>query len=177
MPPAAGPRGLRAARPRLRPRRSALAGSGRPRALLLGRPLGVQRDQPREHLVTDLVGPAIAIRLLLVAPLLLVDLVVEQELALGRDVVPAVGGEDGAVHLGVQLAQPLDVRVGLVGIVEAVVGLRQALVVADHQRGAELVVRLAGGLERQGRRPSPRGTGRFRSSRRGCTGGRPSASS
>ena len=56
-------------------------------------------------------------------------LVVEQELAVGRDVSPAVGVEDGPVHRGVQLAELCDVRVALVGVVEAVVGLGQALVV------------------------------------------------
>ena len=66
--------------------------------------------------------------------------------ALG-EVGPAVGVEHGAVHGGVQLAELQDVGVALVGIVEAVVGLGQALVVADHERGAELVVGLAGGFE------------------------------
>ena len=37
--------------------------------------------------------------------------------------------------------------VALVGVVEAVVGLGQALVVPDHERGAELVIGLAGGFE------------------------------
>ena len=75
-----------------RPPAALLRGLGRGAAArLLRGPLAVQRDQPRQHLVADLVGPAVAVRLLLVAPLLLVDLVVEQELAVGRDVVPAVG--------------------------------------------------------------------------------------
>ena len=68
---------------------------------LLRDPLGVQLQQPREHLVADGVGPAVAVGLLLAAPRLLVDRVVEQEVAVGRDVAPAVGVEDGAVQGGV----------------------------------------------------------------------------
>ena len=102
------------------PRLLCRSGAG---AGLFLRALGVELEEPRQHLVADLVGPAVAVRLLLVAPLLLVDLVVEEELAVGRDVAPAVGVEHGAVHGGVQLAELHDLRVALVGIVEAVVGL------------------------------------------------------
>ena len=110
---------------------AALLRRGGAGAGLFLRALGVELEQPRQHLVADLVGPAVAVGLLLVAPLLLVDLVVEEELAVGRDVAPAVGVEDGAVHGGVQLAELHDLRVALVGIVEAVVGLGQALVVLE----------------------------------------------
>ena len=124
-----------------------LRGPRRRPSLLLRRALGVEFEEARQHLVADLVRPAVTPRLLLVAPLLLVDLVVEEELAVRRDVAPAVGVEHRAVHGGVQLAELHDVRVALVGIMEAIVGLGQALVVADHEGGAELVVGLAGGFE------------------------------
>ena len=55
----------------------------------LGCALGVQGQQPREHLFADLVRPAVAPGLLLPAPGFLVDFVVEQELAARGDVVPA----------------------------------------------------------------------------------------
>ena len=42
----------------------------------------------------------------------------------------------------------------LVGIVEPVVGLGQALVASDHERGAERIVGLAGGFEEGDRFPS-----------------------
>ena len=63
-------------------------------------------------------------------------------------IVPAVGFEDGLVHRGVQLAEFEDVGRAFVGVVEAVVGLGQALVVSDHQIGAEVVVGFAGGFDR-----------------------------
>ena len=50
----------------------------------LGSSLGVELQQPREHLVADLIWPAIAVRLLLRAPIFFVDFVVEQELAVDR---------------------------------------------------------------------------------------------
>ena len=64
-----------------------------------------------------------------------------------RGEVPAVGGEHGAVHGVVQLAQADDVGAVLGGIVEAVVGLGQPLVARDHERGAVVVIGLAGGFE------------------------------
>src|SRR5581483_9578302 len=81
---------------------------------------GVEFEEAREGLGLDLVGPAVAPGLLLVAPLLLVHLVVKEEVAVGRDVGPAVGFEDGPIHGRVQLAEPEDVGVGLVRVVEAV---------------------------------------------------------
>ena len=45
------------------------------------------------------------------------------------EVGPAVGGGDGLVHLDVEVTELLDVGGGFVGVVEAVVGLGQALVV------------------------------------------------
>ena len=41
-----------------------------------------------------------------------------------------------------------DIRVTFFTVVEAVVGLGEALAVSDHQVGAEVVVGLAGGLQR-----------------------------
>lgn len=62
---------------------------------------------------------------------------------LGLNVVPTVDGEDSTIALFMQLAQLQDVGVEFVGVVEAVVGLGQAFVVANHQRGAEFVVSFA----------------------------------
>ena len=111
------------------------------------RAFGVQGEEAGEDFVAGGVGPAVALGLLAVAPFFLVDRVVEEEFAVGGDVAPAVGGEDGAVHGGVQGAELGDVRIGFVGIVEAVVGSGHAFVVSDHEGGAEVVVRLAGGFE------------------------------
>ena len=71
----------------------------------------------------------------------------DEEVAVGGDVGPAVGVEDGAVHGGVQVAQLGDARVGVVVVVEAVVGLGHAFVVFDHEGGAVGVVFLAGGFK------------------------------
>ena len=70
-----------------------------------------------------------------------------------RNVVPAVGGEDGAVHLAVEVAKVVDVGVGFGGVVEAVVGVGEALVVADHEGGAGVVVGAADGFEGGGGLP------------------------
>lgn len=69
--------------------------------------------------------------------------VVEGEAAGGVNVGPAVGGEDGAIHLVVQVAEVEDVGVGFGGVVEAVVGVGEALVVAHHEVGAVVVVGFA----------------------------------
>jgi len=76
-----------------------LAGAG-----FLGGALGVELQQPREDFVANVVRPAAAVGFLPGAPVLLVDLVVEHELAVGLDVAPAVGVEDGVVHRGMQFA-------------------------------------------------------------------------
>jgi hypothetical protein len=47
---------------------------------------------------------------------------VEDEVAGGGVVSPTVGGEDGGIHPGPQVAQGLDVRGTLLGVVETVVG-------------------------------------------------------
>ena len=64
----------------------------------LGGAFGVEGEETGEHLVTDGVRPAVAVRLLLPAPGGFVDLVVEEEIAVGGDVGPPVGVEDGPVH-------------------------------------------------------------------------------
>ena len=73
--------------------------------------------------------------------------VVEPEFAVDRDICPTVGIEDSPIALGMELAQFEDVGVKLVGVVEAVVGGGESLVVAHHQVGAELVVGFACGFE------------------------------
>src|SRR5205807_8102516 len=121
-------------------------GGGTAQALRFGT-LAVEFQEPGEDLVAEVVGPAVTPRLLAAAPaaatgLVLVLLVVEEEVAGRWQVAPAVGVEHGAVHRSVQFAELEDVGRTLVGIVEAVVGLGQTLVVADHQLGAEFVVGL-----------------------------------
>src|SRR5262249_21362572 len=127
-----------------------LVGGGAAEALLLG-PLLVQGEQAGQDLVAEVVGPAVAVRLLLrlAASLifLLLFYIIEEEITGRLQVGPAIGVEDGPVHRGVQLAQAGDAGRALVGIVEAVVGLRQALVVPLHEVGAELVVFAAGLLK------------------------------
>ena len=67
--------------------------------------------------------------------------------------LPAVGGEDGAIHLVVEVAEVVDVGVGFGGVVEAVVGVGEALVVAAHEGGAVLVVGAADGFDGGGGLP------------------------
>ena len=82
---------------------------------LLRRALRVELQEPREHLVAHLVGPAVAPGLLLAARLFFVDLVVEEELAVRGDVGPAVGVENGSIHRLVQPPRPrLHIRAGVV---------------------------------------------------------------
>ena len=95
--------------------------------------------------------------------------VVEGEAAGGVDVGPVVGVEDGAVHLAVEVAEVKDVGVGFLGVMEAVVGVGEALVVADHEGGAVVIVGLADGFEGGVGFPVCRGRERFRSSQRGCS--------
>ena len=65
-------------------------------------------------------------------------------------------------------------RIVFLGIVEAVVGFGQALVVLDHKRCTEFVIVLAGGFEELCGTASYRGTGKSRSNRKECSGGHPS---
>ena len=48
-----------------------------------------------------------------------------------------------------EFAQPENVGRGFLGVVEAVVGFGQALIVADHERGAELVILPSRRLQRR----------------------------
>jgi len=48
------------------------------------------------------------------------------------DVIPAVAGEDGAVHGGVQLAQADDVGIMTGGVVEEVVGFGESQLPQSH---------------------------------------------
>ena len=66
--------------------------------------------------------------------------VVEPEFTVDRDICPTVGIEDGAIALGMELAQFQVVGVKPVGVVEAVLGGGEVFVVAHHEVGAELVV-------------------------------------
>ena len=78
------------------------------------RSLSVQFQETGKNLVTDVVGPSVAPRLLLSAlaiiGVLLVVLIVEEELTFWLDVRPAVGVEDGSVHQLTGLADPQYVR-------------------------------------------------------------------
>jgi hypothetical protein len=55
-------------------------------------------------------------------------------------ILPAVACQDGPVHRGVQFAQADDVGVGAGGVVEEVVGLREAEVAAEHDLAAVFVI-------------------------------------
>src|SRR5262249_26626366 len=95
-----------------RPPRLALGG-GAAEALLLGA-AAVEVEEAGEDLVADVVGPAVAPRLLAAAtapgPVLRVLLLVGEEEGTGRpDVGPAVSVEDRPVHRGMKLAEPEDV--------------------------------------------------------------------
>src|SRR5208337_4045287 len=72
---------------------------------------------------------------------------VQIEAASRVDIPPAVGSQDGPVHRRMQLPQLADLRRSLLRVVEPVVSLPQAFVVADHQVGAEVVVGAACCLE------------------------------
>ena len=91
--------------------------------------------------------PAVALRLFAFAGAVGFVFVVEAKFAIGGDVLPTVGIEDGAIALRMKLAQFENVGICLVGVVEAVVGGGESLVVAHHQIGAELVVGFACGFE------------------------------
>ena len=125
-------------------RSEAAGGLGLPGFFLFGGALGVEGEEASQNFVADFVGPAVAPGLLAAAGAVLVVLafllVVQDELAVRGYVIPAVGGEDGAVHGFVEFAQSEDRRVVLLRVVEAVVGLRQAFLVGDHDLGAVFVV-------------------------------------
>ena len=72
-----------------------------------------------------------------------------------REVGPPVRGKNSPVHGGVEFAEPCDLRVVLVRIVETVVGLRQPLAIVFHEAGAERVVRLPGVLKGRIGFPAP----------------------
>ena len=143
-----------------------------PRQDLFLIPLLIQDQQPSQHVVAYLVRPAVPEALLLRAGFLIVLVfIVElgEEVADGLEVGPAISIEHGAVHGIVQAAQFDDVIGHLAGVVEAVVGLRQAFVVPDHQRGTEVVVGLAGCFQRRGGSQSREEKGRSRSSPTACS--------
>src|SRR5262245_32916952 len=82
---------------------TALPRRGGARTNLPCRTFGVELEQPREDLGSDPIGPSVTPGFLLVAPLLLVDVVVEEELAGGCNIAPPVCIEYSAVHRGMQL--------------------------------------------------------------------------
>jgi hypothetical protein len=73
-----------------------------------------------------------------------------------RDVLPAVGGENGGVHILVEAAEFEDAHIGLGGVLQAVVGDRQADLLVEHVLGARAIEALAELLEgRHGRARDP----------------------
>ena len=88
-----------------------LAGGGEAGQIFLLGPLSVQFQEAGEDFVADKVGPAKAPGFLAAAAgflgAVVFVFVIEQEfaLALGNEVGPTVGFEDGAVHGGVEFAQ------------------------------------------------------------------------
>lgn len=115
----------------------ALHPRGDAEADFFGVALGVEREEAGEDLVAEVGGPEQAA---LISVVVLVALVEEDGLRARGEVVPAVRFEHGSVHVGVQLAQALDVLGGFASVVEAIVGFGHALVAGDHQRGAVLVI-------------------------------------
>ena len=98
---------------------------------LLGVPLVVELQQPGE----DFAAGRLADR----EPGALLGLV---EAVAQVEVGPAVGGGDGPVHLDVEVAELLDVGGGFVGVVEAVVGLGQALLAGGHGLATMAMIKL-----------------------------------
>ncbi len=107
----------------------------------------VEGEEAGEDFVVGGLGPAVAVGLLAFAGGVFFVFVVEDEFAGGVDVGPAVGGEDGFVHCGVEFSEFEDGGIGFFGVVEAVVGGGEALVVGDHELGAVGVVGFACGFE------------------------------
>ena len=103
---------------------------------LLGVPLVVELQEPGE----DFTASRFADR----EPGALLGLV---EAVAEVEVGPAVGGSDGVVHLDVEVTELLDVGRGLFGIVEAVVGLGQALLTGEHNLAAVVEIGLAYRIE------------------------------
>ena len=91
--------------------------------------LGVEREKAREHLIACRLGPAVAPWLAgPAAGFGLVILPFKLEIAGRANVGPAVGVEHGPVHYVVQPPQFADRVRPLLGIVEAVEGVRETFV-------------------------------------------------
>jgi len=58
--------------------------------------------------------------------------VVLEKAALRVEVIPAITGKSGAVHIRVQLAQPENISINALRVVEETVSLRQAQVAREH---------------------------------------------
>ena len=65
------------------------------------------------------------------------------EVVVEGEVVPAVGGGDGSVHLDVEVAEGLDIGVGAGGVVEVVVGFGEPFLAGLHNGLAMGVVGFA----------------------------------
>src|SRR5262245_12583467 len=121
-----------------------LRARGDAEADLLSVALDVELQEARQDFVAEVRWPEQAA---LVGVVVLVRLVEEDRLGSAAKVVPAISFERGAIHGGVQLAQALDVLGRLAGVVEAIVGLGQALVAGNHERGTVVDISLPGGFE------------------------------
>ena len=60
---------------------------------------------------------------------------------------PTVGGCHSIVHLNVQLAEFLNISCDVIGIVEPIVGRRQAVLTCSHQVASIRTVSLSNGIE------------------------------
>ena len=85
----------------------------------LGGTAGVQFQEAGEDFVAGRGRAGGSGRISSSRPKCFVDLVVEEEFAVSRDVAPAIGSEDSAVHSGVEEPELGDVEVVLIGVVEA----------------------------------------------------------
>ncbi len=107
--------------------------------------LGIEGKDASQDFVAEVRGPEQAALISVVVFLGLIEK--DRRRAFG-EVGPAVGVEHGSVHVGVEVAQMLDVRGGLGAVVEAIVSLGHAFVAGDHDSGAVIVIRVADDRER-----------------------------
>src|SRR5882672_10125997 len=105
----------------------------------------IQDQKASQHVVAYLIRPPVPEALFLTGGLLVVLIFVElgKEFADGLQVGPAISIEYGSIRGIVQAAKFEDVARHLARIMESVASLRETFVVPDHERGPEVIVRLA----------------------------------
>jgi hypothetical protein len=112
----------------------------------------VQLKQASQDVVTDLIGPAVAVFLPAGTAILVFVLLVFKlgdEFAAWLDVGPAIGIENGAVHGIVHFAEARDVCTLATGVVEPVIDGGKTFVLTLHLLCAEVTVSVSGSLKRE----------------------------